>query len=210
MSTKSRRDHAPASEAHSASERSYLSVLPARKVSLNQRVPAPHQVHLGEVSTRQTNTALVAFDERHSPVFVTSFVGRLDFDAVAWHDTVATKAIVAAVNSGRRIVHIVDARRIEVPNAQLRRHWATRIHQTLGTLDAMLGNFVVVDGPLLRGALSAIDWLCPESHRIEYFSTLSDAVVVANLRLSASGVAPTDLDATNYHISSALEYSSTV
>jgi hypothetical protein len=64
----------------------------------------------------------------------------------------------------------------------------------------MLGNFVVIDSPILRGALTAIDWLCHEGRRIEYFSTLADAVAVANLRLAAAGHAPSALDAANYRV----------
>lgn len=192
------RDSSAPSERTGASERSYLSVFPARRVSLSQPASTPHRVQHGELSTRQSNTMLIAFDERHAPIFVTTFEGRLDLDAVVWHDAVATKAIQAALSQGRRVIHVVDARRVEVPNAQLRKHWATRLQQTVGTLESMLGNFVVIDSPLLRGALTAIDWLSHEGRRIEYFSTLSDAVAVANLRLAAVGSTLAPFDATNY------------
>ena len=204
-SVKSKRDSGPPSERSGASERSYLSVFPARKVSLSQRVPTPHQVQHGELSTRQSNTMFVAFDERHAPIYITTFEGRLDLDAVVWHDTVATKAIQTALGQGRRVVHIVDARRVEVPHAQLRKHWAARLQESVGTLESMLGNFVVIDSPLLRGALTAIDWLSHEGRRVEYFSTLADAVAVANLRLTAVGSAPTPFDAPNYRVATLVE-----
>lgn len=187
-------------ENNTASERSYLSVLPARNASLSQRAPAPHRVRHGDVSTRQAHNLLVAFDERYSPIFVTTFEGRLDLDSVVWHDDLSTKAIANATRAGRRSIHIVDARRVEVPNAQLRRYWATRIQQSTGTLETMLGTFVVIDSPLLRGALTAIHWLCNEGRRIEYFSTLAAAVAIADLRLAALGHAPTKLEASNYRV----------
>lgn len=193
------------SERGVSSERSYLSVFPARKVSLSQRVPAAQHVQQGALSTRQKKDMLIAFDERQAPVFITTFEGTLDLESVAWHDEVSSKAFLTAIGSGRRIVHIVDARRVNVPNAQLRRHWATRIQQSVGTLETMLGNFVVIDSPVLRGVLTAIDWLCNEARRIEYFSTLSDAVAVANLRLAAAGLAPVAVDAVNYRIAATLE-----
>jgi hypothetical protein len=193
-----KRDTAPPSQRSATSERSYLSVLPARKTSLSRHVAA--QVTLGAVSTRQNANMFVAFDERHTPILLTTFEGVLDLDAVEWHDALATKAITAALSSGRGIVHIVDARRVEVPNAQLRRHWATRIEQSVGTMASMLGNFIVIDSPMLRGALTAIDWLCHAGRRIEYFSTLTDAVTVANLRLTAAGHTPIALDTAGYSV----------
>ena len=57
----------------------------------------------------------------------------------------------------------------------------------MSTIDAMLGVFVVIDKPILRGVLTAINWLCNEAKRVEYFPTLRDAVNLANVRFAASG-----------------------
>ncbi len=149
---------------------------------------------------RQRENMLVGFDDSHLPLMISTFRGPLDVDAARWHDEVSTKVIVRSLAEGRRVLHVVDARDVDVPSAQLRRFWADRISQSVGTLEAMLGVFVVIDKPILRGVLTAINWLCSDAGRVEYFPTLRDAVTLANVRFNAAGYPLVPLDGDAYDV----------
>jgi hypothetical protein len=87
-----------------------------------------------------------------------------------------------------------------VPSAQLRKFWAERITQSVSTIEAMLGVFVVIDKPILRGVLTAINWICNEARRVEYFPTLRDAVNLANVRFAAAGYPAVSFDGDAYDV----------
>lgn len=139
------------------------------------------------VEVRQRENMLVGFDDNHLPLMISTFRGPLDLEVARWHDDVSSKAIAQSLAQGRRVLHVVDARDVDVPSAQLRKFWAERITQSVSTLEAMLGVFVVIDKPILRGVLTAINWICNEARRVEYFPTLQDALNLANVRFSAAG-----------------------
>lgn len=154
------------------------------------------------VKVIQRGDMFVGVDDSHLPLLVSTFRGSLDLDAVRWHDQETTRVIDACLTSGRRALQIVDARDVNVPSAQLRKYWADRIAQSVRTLDSMLGVFVVIDRPILRGVLTAINWICHEARRVEYFSTLDDAVNLVNIRFAAAGYQPVTIDTASYGVAS--------
>lgn len=150
------------------------------------------------VEVRQRENMLVGFDDNHLPLMLSTFRGPLDLDVARWHDEVSTKAITESLSQGRRVLHVIDARDVDVPSAQLRKFWAQRLSQSVPTLEAMLGVFVVIDKPILRGVLTAINWICKEARRVEYFPTLRDAVNLANVRFAAAGYPAVSFDGDTY------------
>jgi hypothetical protein len=152
------------------------------------------------VEVRQRDNMLVGFDDNHLPLMISTFRGPLDLEAARWHDEVSSKAIAQSLADGRRVLHVVDARDVDVPSAQLRKFWAERISQSVSTIEAMLGVFVVIDKPILRGVLTAINWICNEARRVEYFPTLNDAVNLANVRFAAAGYPTISLNANGYDV----------
>lgn len=150
------------------------------------------------VEVRQRDNMFVGFDDTYLPLLISTFRGSLDMDAARWHDEVTTRVIRQCFANGRRPLHVVDARQADVPSAQLRKFWALRISQSVSTLQSMLGVVVVMDNAALRGALTAINWICPEAHRVEYLPTLRDALNLVKVRFAASGYPLLDLDAECY------------
>jgi hypothetical protein len=152
------------------------------------------------VEVRQRENMLVGFDDNHLPLMISTFRGPLDLDVARWHDDVSSRAIAQSLAQGRRVLHVVDARDVDVPSAQLRKFWAERITQSASTIEAMLGVFVVIDKPILRGVLTAINWICNEARRVEYFPTLRDAVNLANVRFAAAGYPAVSFDGDAYDV----------
>lgn len=150
------------------------------------------------VEVRQRDNMFVGFDDNHLPLVISTFRGPLDLEDARWHDDISSRTIQQSLSEGRRILHVVDARDVDVPSAQLRKFWAERISQSVGTIESMLGVFVVIDKPILRGVLTAINWICNEARRVEYFPTLNDALNLANVRFSAAGYPTIAMDATGY------------
>lgn len=150
------------------------------------------------VEVRQRDNMFVGFDDSHLPLVISTFRGPLDLEDARWHDELSSRTIQQSLAEGRRVLHVVDARDVDVPSAQLRKFWAERISESVTTLESMLGMFVVIDKPILRGVLTAINWICNEARRVEYFPTLGDALNLANVRFAATGYPLIAMDATGY------------
>lgn len=152
------------------------------------------------VEVRQRENMLVGFDDNHLPLMISTFRGPLDIDAARWHHEVSSKVIAQSLARGTRVLHVVDARDVDVPSAQLRKFWAERISQSVSTIESMLGVFVVIDKPILRGVLTAINWICKEARRVEYFPTLGDALNLANVRFAAAGYPIISVNGDDYDV----------
>lgn len=134
---------------------------------------------------------IAAVTDRHLPLVVTTFRGTLELEAVHRHNTVATAIIERALRQHLSVVHIVDARGMEMPSAKVRRFWADRINESGATLEIIQGTFIVLDSALVRGALTAIAWMTSgAANRLTYVPTMDAALAAANAILVARGVPP--------------------
>jgi hypothetical protein len=152
------------------------------------------------IDRRQSAAALVAVDDTHLPILISTFRGQLDLETVTWHDSETNRILRARIRQGRPVVYITDTRRMQVPSATLRQHWATQIKENDDVMRACLGIFVVLDNPLMRGALTAVDWMTNQTRRVHYMPSMQEAVAEANRRLVARGYQPVSLSGEQYTV----------
>jgi hypothetical protein len=141
-----------------------------------------------------------SFDARFAPIYVTQFRGRIQLESAEWLDKVASPIFARALSEGKPAFYIVDARGMQSPPATVRRYWADSIERNRAQLSQMLGTIVVVDNAILRGALTAINWLTGRGNAISYVTTFTEAVVEGNRLLSAGGHSLVELNATDYNL----------
>ncbi len=146
--------------------------------------PVPH------LHSRSSSRTIVAVTDRHLPLVVSTLRGDLDLEAVHRHDRQVNDIIQEQLARGCPIVYVVDARGLSMPSAMVRRYWADRVNESRAVLEAMLGTFIVVDNPFLRGALTAIAWMTDAARTLSYAPSLEDAVHRANSTLIERGLSP--------------------
>lgn len=144
--------------------------------------------------------ALAAVDDTYLPLVITTFRGNIELDMAQWHHSATSSVLLPRHRLGQPVVYITDARRMHVPSATVRKYWAEIMKENEAMMNALLGNVVVMDGPIMRGALTAIEWITTLSRRIQYVATLERAVEEANHSLRQRGHAPVTLDGQTYRV----------
>lgn len=141
----------------------------------------------------------IVIDDRYLPLLISTFVGRANVEAAKWHIETQNRIILDEARRGRRVVSISDSTRSDRPDAEARKYWAESMSQTPESVQAAtLGNIVVVDSVLIRGALTAIGWLNPKARELETVRTLSQGIERAFAILIKAGVARPTLDPHSY------------
>jgi hypothetical protein len=134
---------------------------------------------------RQNARGAVVIDDRYAPLIVATFMGETDLELGRWFVAANKKILLQHAAAGRRLVSICDATLATKPTPEMRRFWADFSNSTTQTMkDATLATFLVVNSPLLRGAITAIGWLSPALRDLESFSTIDDAVREGASRLA--------------------------
>ncbi len=158
---------------------------------------------MGEIRWVTSTSGSVALDDRTYPVVFATWIGSADAATLraffSWND-----ALLRRVTSERRtFTMITDATRAQRPDAaarsiiaeltqQMRRdHVASEPFRVVGP--------VVLDNPLVRGALTAVGWIMGTSLDTEYAPSCVEAITLVQQRFSARGAAwPEGLTATGY------------
>jgi len=93
-------------------------------------------------------------------------------------------------------VLLIDARRAVRPPATQRQMMseATR-NQTAADQRRLIGRATIIDNALIRGALTALDWVVPPKHPMRVFATEAEALpwlngLLAAHRATGSGAGP--------------------
>jgi hypothetical protein len=137
---------------------------------------------------RQNSKGAVVIDDRYAPLIVASFMGETDLELGRWFVEANRKLLLQHAASGRRMLSICDATLATKPTPEMRRFWADFSNASTQTMkDATLATFIVVNSPLLRGAITAIGWLSPALRDLESFSTIDEAVRDGAARLARAG-----------------------
>lgn len=152
------------------------------------------------ISKQERGGSLAAVDDTHLPVLISTFRGHIELDMAQWHHRATSVILRHRHQLGQPIVYITDSRGMHVPSATVRKYWADIMKENEAMMNAMLGNFVVLDSPIMRGALTAIEWLTTLSRRIHYVATMEQAEVEANRCLSERGYSPVALDGKTYRV----------
>lgn len=145
-------------------------------------------------------SSLAAVDDTHLPLLITTFRGNIELDTAKWHHQ-ATSAVLEYRRSHRLpVVYITDSRAMHVPSATVRKYWADIMNENEAIMNAMLGNFVVLDSAIMRGALTAIEWLTTSTRRIRYVASLEEAVAEGNRCLAEHGFEPVRFEVGAYRV----------
>lgn len=130
--------------------------------------------------TARDADAAVIGDIRHFPVMITTWFGEPTEDLVrhyfAWSDDVARQAI----ERGQRYVIISDNARARRPAPTVRRLVAKLIDAgPAAATDCIVATFVVFESALVRGAVTAMQWLSAKDWNLTTAATVQQAVAAA-------------------------------
>jgi hypothetical protein len=123
------------------------------------------------------------------PIVITTINGNLEeAQLLTYFDEFMTRVL----QRGELFASIVDARNIDdAPSARVRRivaDWENQ-HGAMGE-KVNVGIAIVTTSALVRGAMTAINWISPPRVPTTYEARLNDAITWANARLRERGVMP--------------------
>lgn len=151
------------------------------------------------VKLREFSQCKIMVDDRYLPLIISTFMGRADVEAAKWHMETQNRIMLEAARKGRRVVAISDSTRSDRPDAEARKYWADSMSQTPDTIrGATLGNIVVVNSVLIRGALTAIGWLNPKAKELVTVATLQQGIEMGLELLDKAGIARPAIDPRAY------------
>lgn len=139
-------------------------------------------------------------DDTHLPLLITTFRGDIELDMAKWHHQATSTVLEYRRRHRLPVAYITDSRGMHVPSATVRKYWAEIMNENEAVLNAMLGNFVVMDSAIMRGALTAIEWLTTSTRRLRYVASLEEAVVEGNRCLAEHGFEPVKFEASTYRV----------
>jgi hypothetical protein len=140
----------------------------------------------------------VVFDDQFWPFVFVTWRGVPDLATVDAYFDAQQAATVRARAEGVRLVVVSDALEAENPPAVVRKRIAERSN-AMRYEDAHAASFVVLSNPLVRGALTAIQWWSKSPMAIDYVASCEEAIERGLARLDALGVArPPTLSAQRY------------
>ncbi|HET6585495.1 MAG TPA: hypothetical protein VFG69_18680, partial [Nannocystaceae bacterium] len=130
--------------------------------------------------TARDGDAAVIGDIRHLPVMITTWFGEPSEALVrhyfAWSDDVARQAIAR----GQRYVIISDNARARRPSPVVRKVVSKLIDAgPAAATDCIVATFVVFESALVRGAVTAMQWLSSKEWNMTTVATVQQAVAAA-------------------------------
>lgn len=152
------------------------------------------------IKKQERGAALAAVDDSHLPIVITTFRGNIELDMAQWHHGVTSSVLHPRFRNGQPTIYVTDARAMHVPSAVVRKYWADIMKENEAMMNRLLGNWVIMDNPIMRGALTAIEWFTPLTRRIQYVAKMEHAVESANECLAAAGYARVVLDGGTYRV----------
>lgn len=140
------------------------------------------------VEIRRFPGGFLVLDDRYAPLLVSTFVGKADLESTKWYSGVYTATVRREASKGRKVISINDASRAERPTADARKGWAEMADRSpVDVQNAVIASYVVLDNPLLRGAVTAIGWMTDKVRGLESFKTVDQAIEAAVARLAKEG-----------------------
>lgn len=141
----------------------------------------------------------IVCDARHWPVVIATWVGNADLDSVRkffdWNHEVIDKA-----RGEKGYVIITDADRASRPPPDVRRLVAQLTDAMPADSTALnVGNYIVITSALVRGALTAMQWISRDRWATVQVASMAEAISRAFLDLDQAGIRrPTTLDPNAY------------
>lgn len=158
---------------------------------------------MGEIRWVTSGVGAVALDDRHYPVVLATWEGPASATTLGaffdWNDDVLRRAIAEK----RHFSLITDAARAARPDAAARAIIAERTQRMQRERAAAdpyrIVGPVVLEDPLVRGALTAVGWIMGTSLETEYAASCEEAIALVRGRFAAKGAAwPASLDPARY------------
>ena len=133
----------------------------------------------------------VIVDETHYPALLSKFHGTVTVELMRFYFAWSMRMHERAETDETQIIQIVDALSAEVAPAHVRREVARLSDEhTVRFKPLMLTSFVCLSSPLVRGTMSAINWLSRERMNITAVKTLPTAIVKTLRAFEEAGIAP--------------------
>jgi len=133
---------------------------------------------------QRAHRGAVVIDDRYAPIIITTFLGETNLELGHWFAETHKKILLSHAALGRRVVTINDATWAQKPSPEMRRFWAEMADRSSESMKAAtLATFLVVNSPLLRGAITAIGWLTPALRDLESYASVDDAIREGMARL---------------------------
>lgn len=115
-------------------------------------------------------------DARLFPVVLTRWVGTATLRNSERYAEWFIEQAKRAVGQGGRIVSISDASEAQRPPPEVRRWFSEWLVDPLAGLEVVSHPVVVIQSPLMRGAMTAIGWFAPKVRQVLVVESLDAAV----------------------------------
>jgi hypothetical protein len=158
---------------------------------------------MGELRWVSSTGGSVALDDRTYPVVFATWIGSADATTLRGFFDWNTEILRRATREKRVFSMITDATRANRPDAAARamiaeltkdmqvKHADSDAYRVVGP--------VVVDNPLVRGALTAVGWIMGTNFETEYADSCASAITIVQKRFVARGAPwPAELTPTGY------------
>jgi hypothetical protein len=140
------------------------------------------------VIRRADDQCEIIWDHRYLPILIGHVVGEASMPAVDFFFTVRDAALMAAAKDGSKVVIISDMTRYTMPPATIRKALGERAKND-PNIPSILGYVNVVPNALLRGMVTAIQWLVGDGLRpVKTVATLQEGIKTAIQMLSNAGI----------------------
>lgn len=147
------------------------------------------------VKRRADDQCEIIWDHRYLPVLIGHVVGEANMQSVDFFFSVRDAALMAATKDGSKIVIVSDMTRYAMPPATIRKALGERSKND-PNITSILGYVNVVPNALLRGMVTAIQWLVGDGLRpVKTVGNLQEGIKASIQMLSNAGI---ELDATSF------------
>lgn len=143
----------------------------------------------------------VVVDDRHLPLLICTWTGVPNESVLRGYFGQLATTMARAREQGQRVVMVTDARNTGRPPPTVRRVFSELYVRHLERFSdvQLTPNYVAFDSALLRGTITAINWISNNSLDIESTRELRTALEAGLGRLDSYGIArPAGLDPTSY------------
>jgi hypothetical protein len=147
------------------------------------------------VKRRTDGQCEIIWDHRYLPILIGHVVGEANMSSVDFFFSVRDAALMAAAKEGQKIVVVSDMTRYAMPPATIRKALGERAKND-PNMGSILGYVNVVPNALLRGMVTAIQWLVGDGLRpVKVVGSLPDGIKASIQMLANAGI---DLDANSF------------
>lgn len=141
----------------------------------------------------------IVVDERHKPLHVVTWMGPPAEGPVRQYFDWSTQLVHEARKSGRSFAIVADTSQGDRPDPKMRALMA-ELSDGMPRAEDLITVYVAIPSALVRGAITAMQWLTRKRWPIEIVPSLAEGLKRATATLAARGAPlPAGFDAARYH-----------